>query len=473
MGILKIGGGIFFSIFISVSCFGQKPSDFELLKKKYPGEKAVIFNDQLDVLIEANNDSYKTTETAIKETYLLQNAGKEYATDQVNSSHFVKVKEIDAKTFVPDGDKFSVKKVEKFVASQNHPDYVFYDEEITKSFVFPSIQPGAITYLKFVRELSNPIMMGSFFFKWHVPCEISKICVKVDKRANLKYKLYNVDPLSLDFTQQEKGKYITYTWTVKNIKSAFYESDGPNLRYYYPHIVYYIENSNPLDTVSKDFKGLNALYHYYYNLVKDVNVQDDAKIREEVEKVTAGANSEEEKVKRIFYWIQDNINYIAFEEGMQGLVPENASLVFSKRYGDCKGMSSLMNTMLKMAGAKSYLTWIGTRHLPYKYTDIPTSIVDNHMIVTYYSNGRPIFLDGTNGHLSFGMPSSMIQGKQALVAVDEKNYKIEEVPIMAGSQNVSADSACFTIHNNSIQGSGVLTLTGYDKNNKTYYLTKR
>jgi hypothetical protein len=130
-----------------------------------------------------------------------------------------------------------------------------------------------------------------------------------------------------------------------------------------------------------------------------------------------------------------------------------------------------MNEMLKLAGVKSHLTWIGTRHLPYKYTDIPSEIVDNHMIVTYYSDGKPIFLDGTNNYLPFGMPSSMIQGKQALVGIDDNNYKVEEVPVIKSDLNTITDSICFTIGNNSIDGMGRLTLTGYEKNEKTYYLT--
>lgn len=458
-------------ILLPALCLAQKPSDAELFKKKYPGEKAIILNDQEDVLIEVDGNAYKITETVLKETYLLQNVGTVYASDKVYSSHFAKLKEIDAKTLVPDGNKFTTKKVEKFVETQDQSDNVFYDEVVSKSFVFPAVQPGAITSLKFVRELSNPLAMNSFFFKWHIPCETSKITIKADKRAKLRFKLFNVEPSSLEFTQQEKGKFNIYTWTAKNIRSAYYEQDAPDIRYYYPHIAYYIENLNPTDTINKAFKGLNGLYHYYHGLLKDLNTEEDPKLRAEVDKIVAGAASEQEKVKRIFYWVQDNINYIAFEEGMQGLIPEQASKVYNKRYGDCKGMSSLMNNMLKLAGVKSYITWIGTRHLPYKYTDVPSEIVDNHMIVTYYDNGKPVFLDGTNNYLPFGTPSSMIQGKQALVGIDDDNYKIEEVPIIKSDRNAVVDSFTYTIRNNSVEGYGRLSLTGYEKNIKTYSLT--
>lgn len=448
----------------------QAPSDFELLKKKYPGEKAVILNDQEDILIEVENNRYKITENILKETYIIQSAGSAFTEDEVYTSHFHKIIGIDAKTLVPEGNKYREKRVEKFIDKKSSSDNIFYDEVIAKSFVFPSVQPGAITSLKFSRELTCPSMLGSFFFKWHLPCEVSKISIKADKRAKLKFKLFNVDPSYLDFKHQDKGRYNIYTWTAKNIKASPYESDAPDIRYYYPHVAYYIENYNPVDTANLQFKGLNGLYSYYHGLVKDVNKQDDPKITEEVNKIVAGATTDDDKVKRIFYWVQENINYIAFEEGMQGLIPEDASLVYNKRYGDCKGMSSLIHNMLKVAGVKSHLTWIGTRHLPYNYTDIPSQLVDNHMIVTYYSNGKPIFLDGTNNYLPLGIPSAMIQGKEALVGIDDKNYKVEKVPVIEASQNMYCDSSSFTLRNRSVEGTGILSLNGYEKIYRTYYL---
>jgi hypothetical protein len=268
---------------------------------------------------------------------------------------------------------------------------------------------------------------------------------------------------------QEKGKYNIYTWTAKNMNASDYEPDAPNPKYYYPHITYFIENSIPNNN-SAETLGLASLYQYYHNLVKDLNTNTDAEIQKMVELVTANAKTEEEKVRSLFYWVQDNITYVAFEDGMQGFIPEPASQVFTKRYGDCKGMSSLLSYMLKLAGIKSYLTWIGTRDIPYLYTEIPSKVTDNHMIVTYYRNNQPVFLDATNKHLLFGLPSAMIQEKQALVG-DGPTFKVEHVPVIDSEENIISDSAYFTLSGNSISGKGVMNLSGYEKNTQTYYLS--
>ena len=65
----------------------------------------------------------------------------------------------------------------------------------------------------------------------------------------------------------------------------------------------------------------------------------------------------------MFYWVQDNIRYIAFENGIMGFKPDAAQNVLNKKYGDCKGKANLLKEMLKLAGYDARLTWIGTSDL--------------------------------------------------------------------------------------------------------------
>jgi hypothetical protein len=57
-------------------------------------------------------------------------------------------------------------------------------------------------------------------------------------------------------------------------------------------------------------------------------------------------------------------------------------------------MANLMTEMLKLAGLEAYMTWIGTRHIPYDYT-LPSLAVDNHCISTVILGGKEYYLDGT------------------------------------------------------------------------------
>ena len=111
---------------------------------------------------------------------------------------------------------------------------------------------------------------------------------------------------------------------------------------------------------------------------------------------------------------------------MKGFIPENGKNVCSKRYGDCKGLSSLLYTMLNYAEIDAYLTWVGTRDKPYSYYDVPAPIVDNHMILTAIVDDEYYYLDATGNTIPLGEASSFIQGKEVMIGKSQKNMRYEK-----------------------------------------------
>lgn len=199
-------------------------------------------------------------------------------------------------------------------------------------------------------------------------------------------------------------------------------------------------------------------------MVKDVNTDEaDEELKKIVTILTKDKKTDLEKVKAIYYWVQENIKYIAFEYALGGFIPREANDVFNKKYGDCKDNSSILYKMLDVAGLKGNLTWIGTRSIPYKYDEVPTPAVDNHMILTYLEGDNAYFLDATGRYIPIDMPSSFIQGKEALISVNESEFRIKEVPIMDANTNAIVDSTFIKIEDKVIRGSGNLKLSGYPK----------
>ncbi|MBL4651499.1 MAG: transglutaminase domain-containing protein [Flavobacteriales bacterium] len=164
-----------------------------------------------------------------------------------------------------------------------------------------------------------------------------------------------------------------------------------------------------------------------------------------VDSLIYGLTTEQEKVKAIYYWVQDNIKYIAMEAGLGGFIPEEAAEVCKNKYGDCKGMSSITDQMLTIAGIESHLPWIGSRDLIYKYNEIPTPVVDNHMICTYINGDTFHFLDATGSEVPLSLSTSFIQGKEALIDMGDGKFQIHEVPIIDRLTNLEIDTTNFTI----------------------------
>jgi hypothetical protein len=169
-----------------------------------------------------------------------------------------------------------------------------------------------------------------------------------------------------------------------------------------------------------------------------------------VDSITRHCYTDFDKVKAVYYWVQHNIRYVAIADGEKGYVPDAAAQVFSKRYGDCKGMSNLMQAMLEKAGVRSYLTWVGTNHLPYKYTEIPSPVVDNHMILCYFEDtGKSWILDATAEFQSIMSAPTHIQGKECLVGIDSATYRVLDIPhscsLRAQEMSVNLNGATLNI----------------------------
>ena len=157
-----------------------------------------------------------------------------------------------------------------------------------------------------------------------------------------------------------------------------------------------------------------------------------------------------DKVKAIFYWMQNNIRYIAFEDGIAGFLPDRAEEVMRKKYGDCKGMANLTKQLLKAEGFDARLCWLGTNHIAYDYST-PSLAVDNHMICTLMYKGKTYFLDATENYLGLNDYAERIQGRQILIEDGDK-YILTHVPEETYTQNLDSEKRALTINGNDLTG---------------------
>jgi hypothetical protein len=185
-----------------------------------------------------------------------------------------------------------------------------------------------------------------------------------------------------------------------------------------------------------------------------------------VDELIKDKKTEEEKIQAIYYWVQDNIRYIAFENGIAGFKPDDAQNVFEKKYGDCKGMANLLKEMLKIAGYDARLTWIGTKNIRYDYS-IPSLAVDNHMICTAILGDKKYFLDATEKYNPLGENSERIQGREVLIE-DGENYIIQKVPEADKSKDLELKKFRLSVAGEKMEGKCELVLHGETRKNFLY-----
>ena len=91
--------------------------------------------------------------------------------------------------------------------------------------------------------------------------------------------------------------------------------------------------------------------------------------------------------------MQQNIRYVAFEAGEAAYRPDTPAEVMRKRYGDCKGMSLLLATLLNRAGIEARIAAVGTDVIPFRIAEAPSLAATNHMICIVPDGDSWLFLD--------------------------------------------------------------------------------
>jgi hypothetical protein len=464
--------------FLIVFCSGVfnlvgQVDDFQKLIELYPDQPLVVLNKRTDVEVSYKKKKLQISETVAEDIMYLDNTARAYHDGSVYYGSFRSIEKIKAYSKVPKRgkpDKFRKHKVKSFIAVNVNSAGIFYDDQKELGFNYLGLTKGAKTHLEYKVNVSDPKFLGRNFFSYGSPTLESVVSIKVPENVEIGHELINVDTNLVKYTVFKKGKYTTHTWTGTNLKGHKRFSNGIDMSYYAPHIVIFFKSVQHEDSLEYILPDTKALYTWYSSIVKDVNALKSEVLKEITDSLLVGAETTEDKAKRIYYWVQDNIKYVAFEHGMGGFVPRDASIVCQRRFGDCKDMSSIIVEMLYHAGIDGNLTWIGTRALPYKYSRIHTPSVDNHMIASYVLNGKVVFLDAVGSYTPYGFTTSMIQGKEALIGISDTVFKIQEVPIVPKERNAKTDVVELVFDGSKLIGEGKITALGYSKLDFVYPL---
>lgn len=455
---------VFTSLFMNCMFSSAQIAGVAEARTLYPEASVVYLNKFQEYKIFLEDTKLTGVCTVREQVFINKESGLSFQKESIPSNSFVVASDIKAFTYVPNNKKYEKKEVQKISLNNDMGRNSFYDDQKSYDFVYPSVQPGAVLDLSYQLKYVEPRFMGSHYWLDFIPCLQSELVVSVQKNINIAYKLFNCEDKKIVFTKEEKKNEIIYRWKFQSDGTGIFYDDAPNFRYYQPHIVFYVTDYMLDGKVVDLLKTPKNLYKWYSDLQKNLNQTEDLKLKHITDSLIVNTTSEAEKVNKIFYWVQDNISYVAFEDGLGGFIPRDAGLVCTRKFGDCKDMASIINEMLRFANVKSYLTWIGSRDIPYTYSDVPTPSVDNHMITSYLDkNGVWNFLDATGKHAPQDLYTSFIQGKQALIGISADSFLIVNVPIKDTSVSQTIDSITIDIKDNFVHGKGKAKLSGYDQ----------
>jgi transglutaminase-like putative cysteine protease len=452
----------FYGIFAFTS---NAQNTLEEYKKQYPDFNELVINDSQSYDFSIENNKLKVIQDNQFESIILNENGILGNKESFSYSELVKLLGYEAYSIISANGKEKKIKVTQTNEVQSGNSSVFYDDVKERQLLFPNLEAGAKKVYNYQVEFVDPFLLHKFIFGGGLPIKNSTLEIKTDKNINIGYKIFNDASNSIVFSKTEKkGKWI-YKWTLKDAKPVKMESNSPGYLYVIPHINIYIKDYT-INNKKVDVLGdIDKLFTYYKGFTKNLNQTEDPTLKAITLKITENLTNDDDKVKSIFYWVKDNIKYIAFENGYEGFIPREASLICERKFGDCKDMASIITAMAKYANVKNvFICWIGTREIPYSYEELPTPAVDNHMIAVYKKGAEYIFLDATDKETLYGIPTAFIQGKEAMYN-DGETYKIVPVPVVPAEKNEIKEQVNMKIEKDKLIGSGKIEYYGYNRSN--------
>ncbi|GJM35803.1 MAG: hypothetical protein DHS20C18_48040 [Saprospiraceae bacterium] len=380
------------------------------------------------------------------------------------------VKFYDAESSVESVEVYYKNKKQKAITPHdeyfNNSDY-FYSDARVVYFGLDFPQQGFQYQVNFNKHYKDIKYFTRIYFTSPYPIQKKELQFIIPRWLDLELKEMNFKGYEINktVTYDAKADADIYTYVATNLESQAKEEQAPGPSYLYPHLLVIAKAYEKNGQKEQLFSSTKDLYRWYKSLVD--GMQDNPEVlKEKVAELTANAETDIDKLKAIYYWVQDNVRYIAFEDGIAGFQPESCQLVFKNKYGDCKGMANLTKNMLQLAGYDARLTWIGTKRIAYDYS-LPSLVVDNHMICSVFLNDKHYFLDPTEKYNAFTDYAERIQGKQALIE-DGDNFILANVPVMTIDNNVERIFRQLNISGETLTGNAEHTFNGESKTDLLY-----
>jgi transglutaminase-like putative cysteine protease len=449
---------------LAIAALAQNAApDLAALTAKYPGSRAVYLVRKRTIELRWTGQEVKVLARNYSVVAHLLPFSDAYSNNVVGFSKFNPIAWLRAHTRLSTGDTLPVKNI---VTRNAINAEFFYDDYQEKTFHFPAVAPGVCTVLEYEEELTEPRFLGLFYFGAVIPVVEAELEIIADEEIGLQFAAFHLATLgrSLDADEKTQAGRRHYRWRATNLAPHLHEPQAPDLAYRAAHVAPYIAKLPPTATNAPVLANVADLHRWYASLSAPVLAQPlSPELQALVDSLAAPRPNLAAKASAIFTWVQQHVQYLAFEDGYGGLVPRPASLTFKRRYGDCKDMTWLLVAMLRRAGLEAYPAWVGTRKLPYTYAEMPTPLVDNHAVAVVKLLGHSVVLDATNPYLPFGLPSAMTQGKQALVSLGPDRYEIFSIPEMEARRNLWADSTVIDWQPDGTVINTVVQLSDYTK----------
>ncbi len=262
---------------------------------------------------------------------------------------------VRARTISPDGTvhEFDPADLKEAKPSEGT---VFFNQYKTLSGQLSQVEIGSIVETIWENETYNPYDKELFFPRWDFggsePSLASRATIRVPHGRELHYQVHNLTGESASPRESDEGDYHVYRWELRDLEPVISEPAMPPVGEVVPNLA-----ASLFDTWDYLFDYLGRFQREHTQVTPEI----EAKVAE----IIGDASSDEEKLAKIYHWLQREVRYISIKGSMgSGWSGHPATLTLQNKYGDCIDKATLMATMLKAVNIQAAPVILATYGLP-------------------------------------------------------------------------------------------------------------
>jgi len=331
----------------------------------------------------------------------------------------------------------------------------------------PVSYPYTIHY-SYEIETSNTAFIPCWIYLGRFKRSIQKSSYKITYPSDIKLNISKNNFEGYEDKLEIQESQNNFEIVVNDVKGIEYESLAPSILNVVPRIKFALNKFNleGVDGVADNWDEYGKWF--YHRLIKETLDLPEA-TKQKMKELTANVNSDLEKAKLIYDYVQNKVRYISVQIGVGGFKPMLASEVDELGYGDCKALTNYTAALLDAVNINSHhvLVYANRRR------DLDSKIASqegNHMILYLPLNDQEIWLECTSQELAFGELGDFTDNRDVLVLFPEGG-KIMHTKKYLPEQSIQRTTGNYIIDsNNSIKANVKIVSTGiqYDQHLSWY-----
>jgi hypothetical protein len=387
-----------------------------------------------------------------------------YSIPKISYEKGDRVSNVKVTVYDENGSKIKSYSKSDFTDIAANPQGTFYSD--SRMLILPFTSSSFPYTVEFSYELNNEntVFIPDFvpFYEYNISLEESWYNIINKSGINFRSKVYESPFNYASVISVSDGHNRSYNY--KNVSAIDNGQLVPAPQRVLPKVSFSLDQFNLKGKQGNIASWKDFGEWYYRDLLTPVSVSTP-QIKAEITSLNLSGTTEE-RVKKIYQYMQNRTRYIFVALGIGGWQPMLPDEVQKKGYGDCKGLTNYMKTLLDEAGIKSYYAIINSNASPISFDKDFPKMAGNHVILTVPTERGNIWLENTSQQMAFNHLSYSTTDRNVLT-VKPDGIDIMQTPTYSAEESKEKQILNIKINpDKTITGSGKFSYTGtqYDFN---------